>query len=177
MLLLTIFAIFCAGVSLTDMLKLHILVNSDEASILDQFRDDMLNTITQQIHDVVSTSIRRRRRRIDVLQTLKQRRVSTGKVFYKMIDKSGVNTSLYLKQLNFQPILGQCSISIPPKYVWCFLEVQNLNNGSKWLIIFSQIFEELFSILTGLKLEISFLFFFYLRGLLRQSMHCQEKIY
>ena len=35
MLLLTIFAIFCAGVSLTDMLKLHILVNSDEASILD----------------------------------------------------------------------------------------------------------------------------------------------
>ena len=34
--------------------------------------------LTPQIHDIVSTSIRRRRRRLDVLQTLKRRSVSTG---------------------------------------------------------------------------------------------------
>ena len=38
----------------------------------------MLSVDTRRCFNVYKTSIRRQRRRIDVLQTLKQRRVSTG---------------------------------------------------------------------------------------------------
>ena len=87
-----------------------------------------LTRFPQQTHDVVSTSIRRLRRRIYVLQTLKRRRVSTGSyqlswIYQKFSQQLFVKNdclNLNLSQMLQSPLLKNEKISSqkrckPPK--------------------------------------------------------------